>query len=475
MLNQISLKNFRGFRDVALPLKPLTMLLGPNSAGKSSFGHALYALHKVNQTRDEPSLDAANKGVGGLKLGRYADLLHSSDRDRDDDRVTIGLRFGLGEVSFGFGGESFGDQLILTRVTLPAAGAAQHSTGAASVHSTGAAVIQTAGPAAKAPAAALHFTEEFERQNSRFWKAAGVPDQFIVLGFRGLLIETAHVVTSGSAMRFAAPAQDEFSYFIDHLSYLRPNRLRPDRDYAHGKWKRIDAEGEATPTLLHERGPDPIDGLFYPPVALPNDTGEARAQMAAGGGWQKREATLSAAVDGWMQHLGLAKAVVVDKPTDRIRVNLQLPHGAHPIPLTDLGFGLSQVLPVLVGGLTLGRGELLIVEQPEAQLHPAPQAELGDFLCALVKSGRNVLVETHSEALFHRIRLRALMDEELEEKTAVYFLDPPGDDGCCPEPRPIPLSEEGEFEWPKKFLTEAVADDIALTSVLRARRAHKEP
>ena len=72
---------------------------------------------------------------------------------------------------------------------------------------------------------------------------------------------------------------------------------------------------------------------------------------------------------------------------------------------THVGFGLSYVLPIIVGGLALEENGLLLVENPEAHLHPFGQSRIGAFLASLAASGRQIFVETHSDHVINGIRL----------------------------------------------------------------------
>ncbi|MBG1268360.1 AAA family ATPase [Nostoc sp. WHI] len=91
--------------------------------------------------------------------------------------------------------------------------------------------------------------------------------------------------------------------------------------------------------------------------------------------------------------------------------------------LADFGFGVSQCIPIFVQGALLNPGKLLIVEQPEAQIHPAAQLEMGSFFAELwIKRGVPSLIETHSENII--LRLRKLISKgELkpEDVTIAYF------------------------------------------------------
>lgn len=93
--------------------------------------------------------------------------------------------------------------------------------------------------------------------------------------------------------------------------------------------------------------------------------------------------------------------------------------------LTDIGFGVSQFLPIIVADLQLPNGSTLFVSQPETHLHPSVQSSFGDYLVRQVKTlDKNYIIETHSEYLLNRIRLAIVKGEIKEEDVSVYYLEP---------------------------------------------------
>ena len=73
--------------------------------------------------------------------------------------------------------------------------------------------------------------------------------------------------------------------------------------------------------------------------------------------------------------------------------------------LVDVGYGVSQVLPLLVEMLRRDGDSLFLLQQPEVHLHPSAQAALGSLFCATAASGRQLVVETHSDYIVDRILL----------------------------------------------------------------------
>jgi len=111
-------------------------------------------------------------------------------------------------------------------------------------------------------------------------------------------------------------------------------------------------------------------------------------------------------VDNWMRELGLGQHVDVRRQTfyklatiSQISVD-----DGMSVNIRDLGFGVSQVLPVLTACLAARKGDLVLIEQPELHLHTKGQAALGDLLVRCIASGASFVLETHSESLLLRTR-----------------------------------------------------------------------
>lgn len=91
---------------------------------------------------------------------------------------------------------------------------------------------------------------------------------------------------------------------------------------------------------------------------------------------------------------------------------------------TNIGFGISYSLPIIVSGLIAKKDSILIIENPEAHLHPKGQSNIGYFLGKVAESGVKILVETHSEHFVNGMRRALLSSKNLKTKDAsIYFLD----------------------------------------------------
>ena len=118
---------------------------------------------------------------------------------------------------------------------------------------------------------------------------------------------------------------------------------------------------------------------------------------------------LHTALSFWIRHLKLADSLDVKDIAKRLNlfeVDIEGAGLGTKANLTDVGFGVSQVLPVLVQGLLMRTGGIYLVQQPEIHLHPDAQAGLADFFIYLASYGVTTVVETHSEYLLLRLRRR---------------------------------------------------------------------
>jgi predicted ATPase len=126
------------------------------------------------------------------------------------------------------------------------------------------------------------------------------------------------------------------------------------------------------------------------------------------------------------------------------------------VNFADIGFGASQVIPIVVEGFHAPPGSTLLLEQPEIHLHPKAQADLGDLFIEIAKENKTLIVETHSEHLLSRVRRRIAEPEGKikREDVAIYFFTLKEGRTQIQE---IQLNELGQFEfeeWPEDFFEE---------------------
>jgi predicted ATPase len=179
-----------------------------------------------------------------------------------------------------------------------------------------------------------------------------------------------------------------------------------------------------------------------------------------------------------MQDIGVIDQFIV-KPVAVGRKEYEVlikTHARGPeVKITDVGFGVSQVLPVLVQAFYCPPNSTVWMEQPEIHLHPQVQAELADVFISAIQAGENgesrntqLIIESHSEHFLNRLQRRIAEEKIAPNDVAVYFAQRMG---SATELEPLRLNPFGDIEnWPPNFFGDEMADLTARTVAAASRR-----
>ena len=129
--------------------------------------------------------------------------------------------------------------------------------------------------------------------------------------------------------------------------------------------------------------------------------------------------------------------------------------------LSDVGYGISQFLPIMVADLQLPDNSQLFLSQPEIHLHPSVQSSFGDYLVRQInKSDKRYVVETHSEYLLNKLRLAIVKGELKQEDISVYYLENNGVDTSVHK---IQFEKNGQINGaPSSFFETYMADSMEI-------------
>ena len=137
----------------------------------------------------------------------------------------------------------------------------------------------------------------------------------------------------------------------------------------------------------------------------------------------------------------------------------------------NIGFGISYVLPILVTGLIAQKGSVMIVENPEAHLHPSAQSKIGEFLARIASTGVRVIVETHSDHVLNGVQIAVAKKDIEAEDITVNFFSQPKEKEEQPKLDTIEVNPKGELTmWPKGFFDQSQTDFAKLFNL---RRSHE--
>ena len=185
---------------------------------------------------------------------------------------------------------------------------------------------------------------------------------------------------------------------------------------------------------------------------------------------QIESARLEQQVNAWLNDLMPEVKVTASYDTAtlsaQIRVNNFFTKN-NAVIAPNIGFGISYVLPIIVTGLIAKQGSYMIVENPEAHLHPSAQSKIGRFLAMVANAGVQVIVETHSDHVINGMQLAAIKNEINPEHIVINFFNQT-ESSQQPELESIAINTKGELSsWPKGFFDQTQLDFAELFKLRR--------
>lgn len=228
----------------------------------------------------------------------------------------------------------------------------------------------------------------------------------------------------------------------DDFVYLSAYRIEPLKFYRVANKQDMDHrnfgnDGEYAVQYLKEHGPD---------MELQNGLDDQR--------------DLNQLVQEWLKVIspGANAAVDINKALNVSELRFEFIEGktkSNQYRCVNVGFGLTYVLPIIVALVSAKRGDIIIVENPEAHIHPAGQRKLGELIGQVGQSGVQVIVETHSDHIMNGIRVAVRKGVLDTDKTNfLYFYKDEEDEYRHKLVQPQ-INEKGKFDqWPEGFFDE---------------------
>jgi hypothetical protein len=252
---------------------------------------------------------------------------------------------------------------------------------------------------------------------------------------------------------FLSDLQLAFESLFAGLYYLGPLREFPQRHYG---WR------GSEPADMGRRGERVVDALLA--------SREKGAYISPG--FKRKKQTLEERVAHWLKDLGLIHDFKVERiaeGSNLYQVRVQKTYSSAEVLITDVGFGVSQILPVLVLCYYVPEGSIILLEQPEIHLHPSVQSGLADVLIDVVKNRHvQVVVESHSEHLLRRFQRRVAEQQIDVADTALYFCEVMEGGSKLTE---LEVDLFGNIKnWPKDFFGDEFGEMAAITKAAMLRK-----
>lgn len=254
-------------------------------------------------------------------------------------------------------------------------------------------------------------------------------------------------ITAPKTLSHHIGIEDVKNFFCNRINYLGPLREEPKSLYPlgnDGSTTDVGLRGENTAAVYFNNMDKVV--TYVDPDSFHN--------LSSLDLVSKRD-PLSVAVTAWLKYMGVANKVMTNDQ-GKIGHTLQISNDINiNQDLTNVGVGVSQVLPILVMALMASKGDVIILEQPELHLHPKVQTRLADFFVAMNALGKQCVVETHSEYMINRLRYLVAVNDssKVADETMIYFVEK--EDGHS-DYRPVTINRYGVIEdWPDGFFDES--------------------
>lgn len=418
MVRKIILENFKAFKKAEIEIKPLTIVTGPNSGGKSSL---LQSICLIQQTLKGSGADIL-KFIGTVNFGDFDNILHQNSKIEE-----IRIRFDFDEGTYF-------DVTICKKDDVLSVKNFSCDTGELEYKLENLNKVELDNLISYIPGNYSinlkqdkkyndYFTSDFKPDfySYNFFILPHLPQKNIENFISSIISDTntndnTKNVVSNALLnksnsydkRIIVDYEDEIrlenrllhletnlnSFYgsikqkFESIVYLGPIRNTGDRVYEVGHFENVGYRGEHAVQIIEEN-------LYL------------RQELAR-----------------ILQMFGIANSIQLLKGGSKdFQLKLRMNDKNSTVNLADVGSGTSQLLPILVQLLLSKNDTLFVIEEPETHLHPKLQADIATFLVSLLKDKAKFLIETHSEYFIDRIRTCVLENPSLAEHIIIYYVE----------------------------------------------------
>ncbi|SFQ13531.1 Protein of unknown function [Nitrosomonas cryotolerans] len=458
MIKQLRIQNFKGWKDTGtIRMAPISLIFGANSSGKSSIGQFLMMLKQTAESQDRKAIFYPGGKNSAVQLGSYREMIYQRNLDNEiafeyewetfqrlKFRDTVSqTNFTADSISFNakVKGDKISDALKIEELRY------HLREGEESILTIG------MSPSAKKAGQYEVNSQQYSliRNPGRVWYPSPP------VRFYGFPDEVVNYYKNSEFVQDLNLAQEKL---FKSICYLGPLRIKAERLYT---W------GGITPESVGYSGELTIAALLASKnrkISLgPNKTAKPFEQIIAAS----------------LKYMGLIDNFRVKKIAENrqeYEVIVQTKGSKNGVDLPDVGFGISQVMPVLVQCFYAPSDSIIIMEQPEIHLHPSAQSALADVMIDVINSKENgadrniqLIIETHSEHFLRRLQRRIAEDAIPKEKVSAYFANIARTSATL---EPLQIDMLGNIQnWPENFFGDEMGDILEQAKAAMKKRMQK--
>lgn len=444
MLKELRIRNFKGWKDTGkIRMAPITLFFGANSSGKSSIGQFLMMLKQTVESSDRKAVLYPGGRNSVVQLGSYQDMVFRRDPTK---KISFNYQWDLQDVlkikdpnsdeSYSGNKLSFDAVIGLGDTEKPSLVVDQfkyqltdHDENILAVG-----LERETGTEHKYKVDSEKYS--LTRKKGRAWSLKetvrfyGFPDELVAYYQNADFVQDLNLLHEN---------------LFRSICYLGPLRTKAERLYS---W------GGIHPESVGYAGENTIAAIL------------ASRNRYISPGYKRHNKPFEEIIALKLQEMELIEEFEVhpiSKHRQDYEVKVRTKGSKDAVDLLDVGFGISQVLPVLVQCFYAPSGSIIIMEQPEIHLHPNAQSILADVMIDVINSREDgacrdiqLVIETHSEHFLRRLQRRIAEDALPQEKVSAYFANITRAPATL---EPLEIDIFGSIlNWPENFFGDEMED-----------------
>ena len=459
MLKKLRIRNFKGWQDTgSISMAPITLFFGANSSGKSSIGQFLMMLKQTVESPDRKAVFHPGGRNSAVQLGSYQEMVfHRAPANN----ISFSYRWSPSDpLSFKdpFSGESYSCNELAFQAEVGMGDEGQHSLVLDELKYElveDEKTLLSLRMERKADSTSDYKVEasnySLKRKQGQTW-SPGAPVRFY--GFPD------EVVANHKNADFVQALNLRHEKLFGSLCYLGPLRTKAERLYS---WTGIEPES------VGYAGENTVAAIL---AARRRNISLGRNRSA------KPFEEIIAIKLKEMSLIEEFRINPISEQRQEYEVKVRAKGSLDWVDIPDVGFGISQVLPVLVQCFYAPADSIILMEQPEIHLHPSAQSALADVMIDVINSRENgrdrniqLIIETHSEHFLRRLQRRIAEDLVPQERVSAYFANVSTTPSTLD---PLQIDDYGNVQnWPENFFGDEMIDITEQAKAAMKKRMQK--